>query len=301
MITFSKVTQGLPLRKLAIAGSVSLSFIKLRELGLICYLPKGTIESVLTMKLIFLGTGGYHPNERRQTACLLMPEIGVAFDAGTGFFRVQPRLQTRTLDIFLTHAHLDHICGLTFFMVPMLSGDVDSVRVHGQPAVLNAVRQHLFAPELFPIEPDFEWCELADDSTVEVGNDGKLSWIPMQHPGGSVGYRIDWPKYSVAYITDTTAPGNYQSFIENVDVLIHECYFPDSMQEWSEKTGHSYASAVAEVAKKAKAGALFLVHADPQNASDDPVGLTQIRSIFPKTTLAEDLMEIDLSEFARSL
>lgn len=257
------------------------------------------IESVLNMKLIFLGTGGYHPNERRQTACLLMPEIGVAFDAGSGFFRVQPRLQTRDLDIFLTHAHLDHICGLTFFMVPMLSGDVDRVRVHGQPDVLKAVRNHLFAPELFPIEPDFEWCELTDDSTLEVANGGKLTWIPLQHPGGSIGYRIDWPDCSIAYITDTTAPGNYQHFIQDVDVLIHECYFPDPMQEWSHKTGHSYASAVAELAKACRARALFLVHADPQNASDDPVGLTQIRSIFPQTTLAEDLMEIDLSEFTR--
>ncbi|MEP3482696.1 MAG: MBL fold metallo-hydrolase [Fuerstiella sp.] len=251
------------------------------------------------MKLIFLGTGGYHPNERRHTACLLMPEIGVAFDAGTGFFRVQPRLQTRELDIFLTHAHLDHICGLTFFMVPMLSGDVDRVRVLGQPDVLCAVRKHLFAPELFPIEPDFEWCEFNHDFAMEVAHGGQLKWIGLDHPGGSVGYRIDWPDYSMAYITDTTAPGTYQPFIQNVDVLIHECYFPDSMQEWSHKTGHSSASAVAEVAKAAQVGALFLVHADPQNASDDPVGLTQIRSIFPKTTLAEDLMEIDLSEFAR--
>lgn len=266
---------------------------------MICYLSERPIESVLTMKLIFLGTGGYHPNERRQTACLLMPEIGVAFDAGTGFFRVQPRLQTRELDVFLTHAHLDHICGLTFFMVPMLSGDVDRVRVHGQPDVLNAVRKHLFAPALFPIEPDFEWCELTDDSPLKVANGGQLKWIGLDHPGGSVGYRIDWPNYSMAYITDTTAPGNYQHFIQDVDILIHECYFPDSMQEWSHKTGHSFASAVAELAKASRAGALFLVHADPQNASDDPVELAQIRSIFPQTTLAEDLMEIELSEFAR--
>lgn len=251
------------------------------------------------MKLIFLGTGGYHPNERRQTACLLMPEIGLAFDAGTGFFRVQPRLQTRELDIFLTHAHLDHICGLTFFMVPMLSGDVDSVRVHGQAEVLTAVRKHLFAPELFPIEPDFEWCELADNSKREIANNGQLTWIPLQHPGGSAGYRIDWPNCSMAYITDTSAPGNYQPFIQDVDVLIHECYFPDSMQEWAQKTGHSHASAVAEVAKAAQAKALFLVHADPQNTSDDPVGLNHIRSIFAQTYLAEDLMEIDLMEFAR--
>ena len=118
-------------------------------------------------------------------------------------------------------------------------------------------------------------------------------------------WRIDWIPDRLARLLarihhgHTTAPGNYQPFIQNVDVLIHECYFPDSMQEWSHKTGHSSASAVAQLAKAAQVGTLFLVHADPQNASDDPVGLNQIRSIFPKTTLAEDLMEIDLLNLAR--
>lgn len=251
------------------------------------------------MKLIFLGTGGYHPNERRQTACLFLPEIGVALDAGTAFFRIQPRLQTRQLDVFLTHAHLDHICGLTFFMVPLLSGQVDRVRVHGRPAVLDAVRNHLLAPELFPIEPDYEWCEVTDECPLEIGSGAKLTWTSLEHPGGSVGYRIDWPTYSLAYITDTTAPGKYQHFIQDVDVLIHECYFPDSMQEWSEKTGHSHASAVAEVARTSGAGQLFLVHADPQNSGDDPVGLAQIKRIFPRTVLAEDLMEIDVAQYQR--
>ena len=55
------------------------------------------------MRLIFLGTGGYHPSERRHTASVLLPDIGVALDAGTGFFRVQGRLNTPTLDVFLTH------------------------------------------------------------------------------------------------------------------------------------------------------------------------------------------------------
>ena len=27
------------------------------------------------MRLQLLGTGGYHPNERRHTACLLVPEL----------------------------------------------------------------------------------------------------------------------------------------------------------------------------------------------------------------------------------
>jgi hypothetical protein len=65
------------------------------------------------MRVEFLGTGGYHPNERRHTACVLLPEIGLAFDAGTSVFRLPPRLESKELDVFLSHAHLDHIAGLT--------------------------------------------------------------------------------------------------------------------------------------------------------------------------------------------
>ena len=39
------------------------------------------------MRLVLLGTTGYHPNERRHTPCLLLPECGVMLDAGTGVFR----------------------------------------------------------------------------------------------------------------------------------------------------------------------------------------------------------------------
>lgn len=244
------------------------------------------------MRLKFLGTGGYHPSERRHTACLFLPEIGIVLDAGTGFFRVQQNLETREIDVFLTHAHLDHVCGLTFFLVPVLTGEVDTVRVHGSNDTLTAVRQHIFAKAIFPVDPPFEWCELPDDSTIQTRDGGTLSWTSLEHPGGSIGYRIDWPDRSLAYITDTTAPGEYLPFIANVDVLIHECYFPDDMQEWALKTGHSSASAVARVADQAGAGKLFLVHVDPQKTNDDPVGLEAIRAIFPNAELAADEQEI---------
>ena len=245
------------------------------------------------MKIKFLGTGGYHPNQRRHTACLLLPEIGLALDAGTGFFRVQHELPGDTLDVFLTHAHLDHICGLTFFLVPVLSGAVARVRVFGCPETLKAVRTHLFAKELFPVEPPYEWHELSPTQSVAVGGGGQLTWTPLKHPGGATGYRIDWPGRSLAYITDTTAPGNYLAFIKDVDVLIHECYFPDDMADWAVKTGHSSASAVAELAKESGAKRLFLLHTDPQHPEDDPIGLDRIRKIMPETQLAEDLQEID--------
>jgi ribonuclease BN (tRNA processing enzyme) len=97
----------------------------------------------------------------------------------------------------------------------------------------------------------------------------------------------------MAYITDTTAPGEYVDFIRGVDLLIHECYFPDELADWALKTGHSAATPVAELARDAKVGRLVLVHVDPQRSDDDPIGLANVRAIFPNAEIAEDLMELE--------
>lgn len=243
------------------------------------------------MRIVLLGTGGYHPNERRHTACLMLPELGIIFDAGTSFFRVPSFLQTRDLQIFLTHAHLDHIVGLSFFLVPMLTDQVDSVKVFGEPTKLSAIQTHLFSEEVFPLQPEYDYLELPE--TVDVPGKGTLRHIKLEHPGGSVGYRIDWPDHSLAYITDTATPEQHLEFIQGVDLLIHECYFPDDMAEWAEKTGHSHTTPVAELARDAGVGKLVLTHIDPQRTDDDPIGIDVAQKIFPNTILGEDLMELE--------
>ena len=243
------------------------------------------------MRLVFLGTGGYHPNERRHTACVLLPELGILFDAGTSFFRVADRLKTNEVQIFLSHAHLDHVVGLTYFLVPLLKGDVTRARVHAMPKTLDALRTHLFDEMLFPLLPGYEFTPLTPQ--VSVPENGILTHHPLKHPGGSTGYRIDWPGRSMAYITDTTADGSYHDFVQGVDLLIHECYFRDEMAEWSEKTGHSNTTPVAELARSAGVKRLILTHIDPYRPGDDPIDIEKARAIFPATKVAEDLMEVD--------
>lgn len=243
------------------------------------------------MKLQFLGTGGYHPNERRHTACLWLPEIGVVFDAGSAAFRIQSRLQTTELDLFVTHAHLDHVCGLTYFIVPFLTGQLKSTTVYARSNYLADIQKFLFSQPLFPVNPGFEYRELPETVTLRDG--AILTHIPLRHPGGSTGFRIDWPGKSLAYITDTTTGPDYLEFIRDVDVLIHECYFPDSMAEWSKKSGHSNTSPVAQLARDANVGRLFLIHIDPQHSEADPIGIEAARRIFPATEIAEDLLEIE--------
>ena len=244
------------------------------------------------MRLMFLGTGGYHPTEARHTACLFLPEAGLVLDAGTGLFRVFPNLMTRELDIFITHAHLDHILGLPDCHVPLKLGRLDAVRVHGTAETLDAIRDHLFAKSLFPVDTPLEYYELSE--SIPIPNSGTVTHFALKHPGGSAGYKVTWPKFSLAYITDTTADDSYLDFIQGVDLLIHECNFDDELKDLANQTGHSYASAVANLAKAANVKRLYFTHIDPYADPDHPIDLSRARAIFPQTEIATDRLNLKL-------
>ncbi len=183
------------------------------------------------MKLILLGTAGYHPNDHRQTACLMLPEVGVVLDAGTGFYRARDHLCTDELDIFLTHAHLDHSVGITYLFDVIRDRTMRRVTVHAASDKLAAIGEHLLAEALFPVKPPCELRPLA--ASVPLAGGGTLSHFPVVHPGGAVGFRLEWPGHSLAYVTDTTASdeAQYAEAIRGVDLLVHECNYPDAQCE----------------------------------------------------------------------
>ena len=213
-------------------------------------------------------------------------------DAGTAVYRAGRYLQTPELDVFLTHAHLDHVIGLTYFLDLLREHPLQRVTVHGEAAKLAAIDQHLFHETLFPKKPPLEYRPL--EAETPLADDGRLTYFPLVHQGGSIGFRLDWPGHSMAYVTDTTASPEapYVAQIRGVDLLVHECYFPDTWAAWAEKTGHSHTTPVAQVARAAGVGRLVLVHINPLSTEPDPIGLPAARAIFPNTELGEDLMEV---------
>ena len=246
------------------------------------------------MKLVLLGTGGYHPSDTRQTACVMLPELGVLLDAGTAMYRARDLLRTDTLDIFLSHAHLDHIIGLTYLFDILHEKQVSEVRVHGEAHKLKQIEAHLFAELLFPARPPLKWTPLTDK--VELTHGACLSCFPLEHPGGSMGFRLDGPHGSLAYVTDTTADVDaaYVEQIRGVDLLIHECYFADDRKEHAQLTGHSCATSVGQVANRAQVGRLILVHVNPMSEDRDEKSILQVvRSIFPNVEMGVDGMAVE--------
>lgn len=248
------------------------------------------------MRLHCLGTVGYHPNDHRHTSCYYLPESGIVLDGGTGAFRLTKLIQTDTLDVLLSHAHLDHTFGLTFLLDVLFQRPVKKLRIWGEAEKIQVISQHLFHELIFPAPLNADWIAIDDLDEFQIG-ETRVTWRPQDHPGGSVAYRLDWPSgKSLVYATDTSGDTSesHTEWSRDADLLMHECYFRDEAQEWAKKTGHSWTSRVAEVASLSKPRKLLLTHINPLEQSDDPIDIESIRARVPsECILAEDELVVE--------
>lgn len=249
------------------------------------------------MRLHCLGTAGYHPSNSRHTSCYFLPEAGIVLDAGSGAFRLDGLIETDTLDVLLSHAHLDHTFGLTFLLDVLANRPVERLRIWGAPDKLEAVQQHLFSELLFPASLEAQWMALGAQSSVEIGS-ATLTWRPQRHPGGSLAYRLDWshPQRSLVYATDTIGETGEEAtaWMSRTDLLMHECFFRDGDRQWAEKTGHSWASRVGEVAAAVQPRQLLLTHVNPGDGADDPADRAAIQTRMEGPVVwAEDNLVVD--------
>lgn len=248
------------------------------------------------MKLEFLGTAGYHPSEKRHTSCALIPDAApdAAFvlDAGTGFFRLIGRPLPSQLHIFLSHAHLDHVFGLTFHLDLIYQSKTPlQIYLYGAQQCLDAVMA-LFDSPLFPVEYRGQKPTVVTPGELLTVAGVKVSSHALTHPGGSLAYRFDWPEKSLAYVTDTAGDASYIEFIKGVDVLIHERNFTDDMHELADLSGHCTTEAVIRVARAAQAKRLITTHFNPL-VDDDPLDEDALRDVCPDALAADDGMILD--------
>lgn len=255
--------------------------------------PAAPNRSALRVEL--LGSGGYHPTERRHTACVFLPELGLMLDAGTGAFRLHERAQalsSNRLDVVLTHGHIDHIVGLTYlFWLHRGDEPVETV-VHATPETLAAVRDHLLVPALFPISPVTSYETLGESLALTCG--ARLTTFALDHPGGSIGLRIDHDGKSLAYVTDTR-PVSAETIeaIRGVDLLLHEAYFDSTCEQLAHDSGHCTAAAAARTAVAAGAKQLVLMHFNPRaSEAIEARALAEAQEIFATAEYGRDGMVI---------
>ena len=227
-------------------------------------------------RILPLGTNGFIPSFDRQTMgfLFLTENEALLLDAGTGVARL---LEQHIMDllrpydclnVILTHYHLDHVVGLSYFPETWAQRRI-RIYAPARPFVETTPEQalnRLLQPPLFSVPlRDFPMPVEVIPVTRENLQIGTLSiqLRAQKHPGGSAGIRID---DELVYVTDTIVEQATQTFAQGVELLMHEVWLSDAEAESDEvkRSGHSHATGVARIATQAGVSRLMPVHHHPR-------------------------------------
>ena len=131
---------------------------------------------------------------------------------------------------------------------------------------------------------------LTEIGTLKRGEDVVREDIVITN--AEAAYRKYKPR-SYAYCSDTATFPELAEWVKGVDLLYHEATFPADMADMAEKTFHSTTLQAAQVAKDAGVGRLLVGHYSSRFPSVE-FFLDELRSVFPESHLASDLLEIEI-------
>jgi phosphoribosyl 1,2-cyclic phosphodiesterase len=243
------------------------------------------------MKIKFWGTRGSIAVPGQQTiiyggntTCLQITlESGqnVVIDAGTGIraYGNQLAAQKGGVDIYLlmTHIHWDHVLGFPYFR-PLYEAS-NTIRIDGFPTCMKGLRNTFdtgMGDGFFPVKFDdlkaeVTYLEKLGKGTLEI--DGAvIESIPLHHPQGGFGFRFRERGKVLVFLTDNELVGDgwagrslgeYVTFCEGADILIHDAQYTPREVEERRGWGHSDYLSVFELAHKANIKKLILFHHDP--------------------------------------
>lgn len=206
-------------------------------------------------------------------------------DAGTGIRELGAQLDTTgEVHLLLTHLHMDHIEGFPFFSMVWNAGA--NLNIWGPPSPMMSLKERLaryMSPPLFPIDVhDVPSSTTFHDLPSEPWTIGSATilGLPVEHPGPTVGFRIEENGRTLAYIPDHE-PGALGDFAnespdwidgfaiaEGADVLMHDSQYTSEEYESRRGWGHSsFADAIAYT-KVTGARKLLMFHHDPTHDDD---------------------------------
>jgi ribonuclease Z len=205
------------------------------------------------------------------------------FDAGSGLRPAGKALRASGItdfDLFFTHCHYDHIIGLPAFK-PMYERGIKLKLWSGHLAGRMTTRQmvdEFIRPPWFPVKLDIckaslDYRDFASGDVLRPREGVVVRTGSLTHPGGCIGYRVEWGGRIVAVITDTEHdPGKLDQavlqLIEDADLVIYDCTYTEEEMERYRGNGHSTWQQGVKLCEAAGARGLALFHHDPTRTDE---------------------------------
>jgi len=233
------------------------------------------------------------------------------FDAGTGLRYLGNSLSDSPVDadLFLTHTHFDHVCGLPFFrpfFQPQNRFRLWAGHLAEGMTLRRVLGEFMMAP-LFPVPPDvfkakIEYRDFESGETLPLpGAQGiTVRTAALNHPDGATGYRVEYAGRSVCYLTDTEhVPGapdrHILELIAGADLVIYDSMYTDAEYQTYVGWGHSTWQEGVRLCRAAGAKRLAVFHHDPEHDDDMLDGVArEVAKELPGSIVARDGLVVQL-------
>lgn len=259
----------------------------------------------MSLRIQFWGTRGSIPTPGPQTVryggntpCVEVRTSDgwlIILDAGTGLRELGRSLIQRANgapiegDIFVTHAHWDHIQGIPFFGPIFQRGN--HFTIWGSKAMetsIDRVVRDQMSPVVFPVTFEqldalVDFRELAENDEC-AGTGYTVRAMQVRHPGGALGYRFterNGTGSALVYISDNelSSEAKYESpkgwrkqlvdFMKSAKVLVHDSMYTVEEYDHHRGWGHSTHQDAVELALEAGVEKLVLFHHKPERSDDE--------------------------------
>ncbi len=230
----------------------------------------------------------------------------IILDAGTGIRNFGDDLinngESVNAYLLISHPHWDHIQGFPFFKPAFIPGNELTIIGTDRPEkslseiIAEQMNRIYFPVQLHDLKAKINFIPIKEEGELKI-YDATAKMIFVNHPGFTVGYRLEYKGKTLVYISDNepfdraaaesltnfevkvkekflAASGDPNQrifdFCHSADVLIHDTTY--TPEEYIDRVGwgHSDYLFTLRVAAEANVKRLFLFHHD-QNHSDDKV------------------------------
>jgi DNA-binding response OmpR family regulator len=227
-----------------------------------------------------------------NTSCMSIECGGetVIFDAGTGIRELGLELTReggRKLHLFITHTHWDHIQGFPFFTPAYVPGfEIVIYGAEGFGKDLRSLFRGQLDRDYFPVQMEdmnsqIDFRNLGENPML--AGKARVHWEFAQHPGATVGYKIEVAGRRIAWVPDNeflqgyagapdaitrdhplvAAYGKMIDFLSDADVVIHEAQYTPEEYPGKMRWGHSSIANAAVLMKLAGVKRWIVTHHDP--------------------------------------
>jgi len=247
-----------------------------------------------------------------NTSCIEVSCGGqrIILDAGTGIRNLGHWLLKKNVHqatLLLSHTHWDHINGFPFFSPafrPNRHFRIMAGHLNDKGGIKGVLSVQMANPT-FPVplsamqgQLDFEDFHAGDRFNLDGGV--RVTTVPLNHPDGATGYRIEYRGKSLCYVTDTEhvigkPDQNILGLIQGADFVIYDSTYTDAEFPAKIGWGHSTWQEGVRLCRAADVKTLAIFHHDPEHEDLVMEAIeSEARSIWPGALVARENIRVTL-------